>query len=664
MKTIHRWGKKCVAWLILTLAAITGSQSGAPAQTGVHYAGGNFFLNGTNVAWVDFAADLGPRSARSPNNVNFSEFQTIFQTIHENGGNVMRLWLHTNGAETPVFDSNGYVSGPGPYAIQDLKKILSLAQQNNVGLVLCLWSFDMLQAAGSETNLTQTQVNDNYKLLTDTSYTMAYIRNSLIPMVDSVQDNPAILAWEIFNEPEGMSTTFGGWTPTLVPMSDIQRCVNLMAGAIHRADPNASVTNGAWAFQSLSSVTPSIAERQSRLKTLETMTPDQLQAMTKQFNEIYRTNLTAQQVMEYIDRLAATANYDYYSNSGLIAAGGDSIGTLDFYCVHYYQWMGTAYAPFLVPCSTWKLDKPLVVAEFGFYDILGSNLFKGITAQEIYPDMYSNGYAGAISWSWTTEPGDHAETLQALSAISDDHPSNVNINIVDQALGASVTASSNDTLADPSSSPDNLTDGDPVTRWQASSDSSQWLLIDLGEPDTISEIVIDWANKTYAKKFSVEVSNDLNAWSSINSTNDGVGGTNYVETLDSLQGIGRYIKFTFQSEGNGPYSVSEIEIFGAANAATAVLPKPGIPSNYALDQNYPNPFNPTTTIIYELPANSFVTLKVYDVLGREIKTLISGLQSAGNHNVTFDASRFSSGVYLYAMTAGGVTVTKKMILLK
>ncbi|MGO9480780.1 MAG: discoidin domain-containing protein [Candidatus Kryptoniota bacterium] len=657
-------GDRVITWMILVLATAASLQAGASAQTGVRYSGRNFFLNGTNVPWVNFGADLGPRSAISPNNVNFSEFATIFQTIHENGGNVLRLWLHTNGAETPVFDSSGYVTGPGPYAISDLKQILSLAQQNDVGLVLCLWSFDMLQGAGTETNLTQTQVNYNYKLLTDTSYTMAYIRSSLIPMVDSVKDNPAIVAWEIFNEPEGMSSTFGGWTPTLISMSYIQRCVNLMAGAIHRTDQNALVTNGAWAFQSLTSVTPAIAAKESRLKTLESMSPAQLQTLTKEFNGIYRTNLNGQQVMDYMDKLAANTSHNYYSDSQLIAAGGDSLGTLDFYSVHYYAWMGKAYAPFLVPCSTWNLDKPVVVGEFQFSDILGSGLFSALTSQAIYPDIYSNGYAGAVNWAWNTVTGDRTETLQALSTISEDYPDNVAINIVDQALGASVTASSNDTLADPASNPDNLTDGSATTKWYASKDSSQWILIDLARPDSISRTVIDWANKTYAKAFSVQVSNDLNTWSSIYTTNNGNGGTNYVETLDSLHGTGRYLKFIFQSEGNGPYSISEIEVFGGSSSTTGVQPEAGIPTKYALEQNYPNPFNPTTAIGYQLSAVSHVTLKVYDVLGRKVVTLVYGQQDAGVYKVSFDGTKLASGVYFYTLTAGNIMITKKMLLLK
>lgn len=80
--------------------------------------------------------------------------------------------------------------------------------------------------------------------------------------------------------------------------------------------------------------------------------------------------------------------------------------------------------------------------------------------------------------------------------------------------------------------------------------------------------------------------------------------------------------------------------------------------------NYPNPFNPTTTISYELPSNSFVTLKVYDVLGREVKTLVNGYQEAGSHSVQFNGENLPSGVYLYRLTAPGVVQVKKMLMMK
>jgi hypothetical protein len=89
-----------------------------------------------------------------------------------------------------------------------------------------------------------------------------------------------------------------------------------------------------------------------------------------------------------------------------------------------------------------------------------------------------------------------------------------------------------------------------------------------------------------------------------------------------------------------------------------------IPTNYWLSQNYPNPFNPTTMISYQLPFNSHVSLKVYDVLGREVGTLVSERQSAGSHYVRFNAAGLPSGVYFYRLQAGTFTETKKLMILK
>ncbi|MGD1006953.1 MAG: S41 family peptidase [Ignavibacteriaceae bacterium] len=93
--------------------------------------------------------------------------------------------------------------------------------------------------------------------------------------------------------------------------------------------------------------------------------------------------------------------------------------------------------------------------------------------------------------------------------------------------------------------------------------------------------------------------------------------------------------------------------------------KSKIPVLFALYQNYPNPFNPTTTINYSIPKASLVTIKVYDILGRVISTLVNGEKSAGNYSVQFSAiGGLSSGVYFYRMQAGGFVQTKKLLLLK
>jgi photosystem II stability/assembly factor-like uncharacterized protein len=99
-------------------------------------------------------------------------------------------------------------------------------------------------------------------------------------------------------------------------------------------------------------------------------------------------------------------------------------------------------------------------------------------------------------------------------------------------------------------------------------------------------------------------------------------------------------------------------------ATSAKEPPQNIPARFSLDQNYPNPFNPSTVISYQLPTNSFVTLEVYDVLAREVNTLVNEHQRAGSHSVTFNASGLPSGVYFYRLEAGTYHDTKKLLLLK
>ena len=87
-------------------------------------------------------------------------------------------------------------------------------------------------------------------------------------------------------------------------------------------------------------------------------------------------------------------------------------------------------------------------------------------------------------------------------------------------------------------------------------------------------------------------------------------------------------------------------------------------TTYSLSQNYPNPFNPTTVIDYTIPKESHVMLKIYDVLGQEVETLVNEDQNVGRYQVQFDGSRLASGVYFYRLVAGNHVVTKKMLLLK
>jgi hypothetical protein len=94
------------------------------------------------------------------------------------------------------------------------------------------------------------------------------------------------------------------------------------------------------------------------------------------------------------------------------------------------------------------------------------------------------------------------------------------------------------------------------------------------------------------------------------------------------------------------------------------IPESGVAEMYSLNQNYPNPFNPSTTISYQLPKQSYVTLKVFDELGREVAVLVNGIVQAGNKSVKFDADNLAGGVYYYRLQAGSFADTKKLVLIK
>jgi hypothetical protein len=96
---------------------------------------------------------------------------------------------------------------------------------------------------------------------------------------------------------------------------------------------------------------------------------------------------------------------------------------------------------------------------------------------------------------------------------------------------------------------------------------------------------------------------------------------------------------------------------------TTVAPT-DIPTEFSLSQNYPNPFNPRTTIKYSIPQRSFVSITVYNILGKEVSKLVNEEKLSGSYEVQFDGNRLSSGVYFYRLQAGKFSETKKLMLLK
>lgn len=124
--------------------------------------------------------------------------------------------------------------------------------------------------------------------------------------------------------------------------------------------------------------------------------------------------------------------------------------------------------------------------------------------------------------------------------------------------------------------------------------------------------------------------------------------------------------FGDESPPNGTvqYRLKQIDTDGQFDYSDIISVEVGIPSKLELKQNFPNPFNPTTNIVYNLPVDGFVTLKIYDVIGNEVYVLVNEFKKAGGYVATFNGSILSSGVYFCRISSGNYSANIKMMLIK
>ncbi len=142
------------------------------------------------------------------------------------------------------------------------------------------------------------------------------------------------------------------------------------------------------------------------------------------------------------------------------------------------------------------------------------------------------------------------------------------------------------------------------------------------------------------------------------------GGLDWTTSYRSQNDSSAIFSIYFRDASNG-WFIGDYGLIEHQGTGTGVeIAGNNSPADFSLDQNYPNPFNPATRIGYDVSNTSYVTVVVYDILGRKMETLVNAQQRPGHHEVAFDGSKLSSGVYFYRLAAGSNVITRKMILMK
>ncbi len=174
---------------------------------------------------------------------------------------------------------------------------------------------------------------------------------------------------------------------------------------------------------------------------------------------------------------------------------------------------------------------------------------------------------------------------------------------------------------------------------------------------------LKWSTATETNNSGWEIEERQQATDSGQQNNSGFRKIGFVAGKGTTTEQQNYSFPIYTSSSKKEYRLKQMDADGKFSYTKTLTVEPMI-TNFSLSQNYPNPFNPTTKISYQLPENSYVKIMIYDLLGREIKTLVNYEITAGQHEISFDASSLPSGVYVYKLTAGSFSETKKMMLVK
>jgi Zn-dependent metalloprotease len=260
---------------------------------------------------------------------------------------------------------------------------------------------------------------------------------------------------------------------------------------------------------------------------------------------------------------------------------------------------------------------------------------------------------------------EHAQVQNAWYAVGvgssgDDSSGGINLVLNKPALALTTNGSN---------TPNKAVDGRAGSYWRSGSVSRDnpiaWLRVDLGSEQTVGRASVEWRKSYYALQYQFQVSNDGITWITVYTNHSGAGG---VEEFSFPETTARYVRLHMTKNKKPSYRINDLRVY--SEGIPFAEPKPEniagttIPHVIALHQNYPNPFNPSTSIRFGLPKESHVTIKVYNLRGAEVATLLNARRNAGLHSVIFQPQNLPSGIYFYVMNAGEARLVRRMLLMK
>ena len=623
---------------LLCAAALFGGAAAFAAPgltvsgTDLMYNGKKIFFSGTNLAWSDYNSDVGA----SPLDEN--AWRKAVEGTRAAGGNAIRWWLFNNMSQSPTIDPTTHlVSGPKENTIANMKKALDIAEEYGVMVSMCLFSHNLMEPnqwgiyANEKLDITANE------LLFEDEGTKAFIDKVLLPVVKAIGNHKALMTWEVFNEPEGMTSECDGWTAKKMSLAKIQKFTNKVAAAIHTTNPDLLVSTGS-------------------------------------------VNIKYQK---------------YWNDAALVEAGGEANGTLDFFQTHYYPyWQGDAVSPFVNTAAqmatTYKYDsKPMIIGEFpasGWKgDTYKSNFAAKteISTEDCYRKAFDGGYAGALAWQYIGDKteesfGGYSYTidpaLDAMKVLAAKEESSIKIKDVTIEGGnggngmMAVTYGADNGQVEYQNKGGWDLSGATAFTWTAKnngkSDADIYLILKLTDAWTWTET--NGSCKVPAGKkvnCSIDISSfaDRNKTLSITFANYAAGYTGTV-IYDDIK-AGDLTLFDFNTD--------KYDAFKRGYENTEQM----IPEiKIVFDENYV--YSQTTTfagsyakvspkissqghiLSLSMTRPAVVTAELFDVTGHRVATLHKGALASGSHQFKVEAAK---GMYLVKVVGQGINLSQRVV---